>query len=283
MTKRRRGIVFAATAVILLGFCALAFVAIGYLAAQGTATFDWGAASTAATAAGTLGLAIVTGWLAYTTSVDVSATRRLADRAEQDAAERREPIVAIQGFEIGRVIPDPASPQVKWAITVILTNVGLGPALNVALSPMLKDVSDSIRFSPEMKVLSTLAPTATEKLDFELVTHAPVTVIGEENEYAFFRPSGARCPVHACDSSEQTLVRRRLPRSLARTEAVPRPARARSRAGGRVTTRQGVGRSGPPGVGTRVGRRTGAGRWMRRERSYCVSWTVSTCPWTPGW
>jgi hypothetical protein len=185
MTKRRRGIVFGATAVILLGFCALAFVAIGYLAAQGTATFDWGAASTAATAAGTLGLAIVTGWLAYTTSVDVSATRRLADRAEQDAAERREPIVAIQGFEIGRVIPDPASPQVKWAITVILTNVGLGPALNVALSPMLKDVSDSIRFSPEMKVLSTLAPTATEKLDFELVTHAPVTVIGEENEYAF--------------------------------------------------------------------------------------------------
>lgn len=120
------GLLKARTLTKWIGYLLLASVAtsglIGWIG--GTHGFDWSLAAVAGTAFGTVVLAGFTGALARATSIDVSATRDLADLTRQDQELRRRPAVLIT-----QRIWDGA----QASLNVVLVNAGLGPALRIKL------------------------------------------------------------------------------------------------------------------------------------------------------
>jgi hypothetical protein len=83
LVTRWRFAAFVVPLLVALGLVA-AFWLVGHLAATGTSTFDWNAAAAAATAYGTLALALATGGLVASTREDVSGTLKLARLAERE-------------------------------------------------------------------------------------------------------------------------------------------------------------------------------------------------------
>src|SRR5438876_6857993 len=72
-------------------------VPVGFVAAPGNTTFNWGVASVFGTAVGTTLLAGFTAALSFTTSGDVRATWELARLTQQDQAARERPVVISSG------------------------------------------------------------------------------------------------------------------------------------------------------------------------------------------
>jgi hypothetical protein len=112
--------------VVVLGLSVL----IGY-AGPGKA-FDWTLASVFGTVLGTTLLALTTGELAYLTWSEVGATQQLAEttRDEQQARDRPVVVVGALRWEGNRREGD----VLHGVLHVELVNVGLGPAVGVALS-----------------------------------------------------------------------------------------------------------------------------------------------------
>jgi hypothetical protein len=172
MNRRSGDRVFPARATALialatLGAISAAFYVIGRLAAPHSGDFDWSTASVAATAAGTLALAITTGTLAYSTAADVSATRELAEQGRRGERERIEPMVAIQSvtFDKELVILAPRS-GFTCGVTVKLANVGLGPATSIRIAPTLSPETSAARLEPADHLLPTLGPGKEEAVRF---------------------------------------------------------------------------------------------------------------------
>src|SRR2546423_14854080 len=70
------------------------FVLVGWLATRANSgDFDWELASVFGTAVGTTLLALATGFLAWTTSRDVSATEKIAEETSADRIDRGRPTV----------------------------------------------------------------------------------------------------------------------------------------------------------------------------------------------
>ena len=97
---------------VILAAVVAAFVLVGTLASPDEG-FDWELASVFGTAVGTTLLALVTGWLAFTTRADFVARER--------------PRVLILEVSVGQHDGD------LWTMVVALANAGLGPALDIRL------------------------------------------------------------------------------------------------------------------------------------------------------
>lgn len=100
---------------------ALAFAA-GRYAATAPSTFDWATAAGAGTAAGTLALALVTGFLAALTYDEVRLTRSIE-------AERHRPTLVIERRRHIDVHQDPGAATGKFVVE--FRNYGMGPAIHV--------------------------------------------------------------------------------------------------------------------------------------------------------
>jgi hypothetical protein len=115
---------------VLLGF-AVAFVAVvatsWIVGTVGTETgFDWELAAIFGTALGTTLLAVTTGGSAYLTGRDVSATRDLAELTREDQRARERPTVLLH-----------SASYEQDNVRLSLTNVGLGPAVNIVVMARL--------------------------------------------------------------------------------------------------------------------------------------------------
>jgi len=96
---------------------------VGRFAAPGGEMFSWGEATGAGTAIGTVLLAMVTTALALETRLDVRLTAQLA-------AERHRRVL-LEEHDQRLIGFDPASG--RGTLSVFVTNVGVGPALNVRI------------------------------------------------------------------------------------------------------------------------------------------------------
>jgi hypothetical protein len=98
-----------------------AFLAVGRLAGS-PGHFGWDAASISGTGVATATLAYFTARLASSTSVDVAATRELAEIEGKRFAKEDEPLVVNGSFRYD---------EKDGRVVVGIVNVGRGPALNV--------------------------------------------------------------------------------------------------------------------------------------------------------
>jgi hypothetical protein len=114
---------------VILAFAA-AFVAVGVaswlVGRQGGEAFNWELAAIFGTALGTTLLAVTTGGLAYLTGRDVSATKELAELTREDQRARERPTVLLH-----------LASYEQDHVRLTLSNVGLGPALNVRVMARL--------------------------------------------------------------------------------------------------------------------------------------------------
>jgi hypothetical protein len=121
--------------------------------------FEWDLASIFGTALGTTLLAAGTGALAYSTWSDVRATWELAELTKRDQDERERPTVLLQSaLYNGNVI--------AGYLRLRLRNVGLGPALRVAVTIRLSGDQHQPSIDASPKTLPVIAPNDTEELSF---------------------------------------------------------------------------------------------------------------------
>jgi hypothetical protein len=140
-TPVRIAAVFRVRAVIAVGLgvlllCVAVAALVGYLAAPRGESFGWEVAVLTGTGVATLALAVFTGilavstWrLAQATSLDVTATQRLADIAAQDQKRAVEPYLVVTSVDVSAYSPN----SEVWNIDLTISNVGQGPALEVAV------------------------------------------------------------------------------------------------------------------------------------------------------
>jgi hypothetical protein len=131
---RRRAVI--AVGLVVLVVCVAVAALIGYLAAPVDESFGWEVAVLTGTGVATLALAVFTGilavstWqLAQATSRDVTATQRLADIAAQDQKRAVEPYLVVTSVDVSAYGPT----DDVWNINLTISNVGQGPALEVAV------------------------------------------------------------------------------------------------------------------------------------------------------
>jgi hypothetical protein len=111
---------------------------------------------------GTVLLATFTGALAWTTSREVSATRQLAEEAQQDRRLRDKPdvVVVSVGNEAFAPKGDGSAAQAIYRATV--QNVGLGPAIRLNVRLIYAGFNEITTINGEA-VLATLMPGETSE------------------------------------------------------------------------------------------------------------------------
>jgi len=150
-----------AAAALVLGLS----VAIGYVGPK--KAFMWELAAISGTAFATTLLAGATGALAYSTRSDVRATWQLAELTQRDQAERQRPVViqkravyAGSGSMGGRV---------EGPLEVTLRNVGLGPALGVAVTATYADANYEPVITPNPYIIPAIAANGEESFTMTVV------------------------------------------------------------------------------------------------------------------
>jgi hypothetical protein len=127
--------------------------------------FSWEAFTGAATAAGTVTLAVYTAVLARATNRDVEVATRLAEQAANDARERERPRVFIQETDWGGGSGSTDGYNGRFWVT--LRNAGVGPAVNVRLRPYLSVSDATLSHSPSPTVtIPTLASNEERRVNF---------------------------------------------------------------------------------------------------------------------
>jgi hypothetical protein len=128
--------------VLVIGGGALAFAAIGLLAAPGKESFDWNAAVGSATAYGTLALALVTWRLVQSAKADAHETRTLAVETKKLAQlAEREQQALVRPFVYGYANRYWAADAAASRVSIPLENGGAGIALNVTGNVYLPNTS----------------------------------------------------------------------------------------------------------------------------------------------
>jgi hypothetical protein len=127
---------------------------VGEAATSAHKPFDWIAATAAATAAGTVSLALVTGVLAVMTAREVQIT------SEIEAARIR-PVLVIAKLHNGSWDIRPGSRTRRKNIAVSIANVGAGPALAVHVTAMHPD---ELIDAEQVEVLAYIGPSDDPQL-----------------------------------------------------------------------------------------------------------------------
>jgi hypothetical protein len=187
------------------GFAGLVAVSIavayitGLIAQPAHGAYPWDVAAGVATATGTILLAGTTGWLAYTTSSDVSATWESVRLTREDQAARELPVVVFD--KVDRLpIFETHNPDGPWSfgVRVSLRNIGLGPALRVRISAELISplpiVGDHRRFTSTVPLIEPgkVPEGDPDNLAFGWITPEPdrAKVEGAVNKWAVFHVTG---------------------------------------------------------------------------------------------
>jgi hypothetical protein len=125
------------------------------------AGFEWELASLFGTALGTTLLAAATGALAFSTWSDVRATWQLADLTKRDQAERERPVVLQLDASL---IP---TGDREGRLTVVLRNVGLGPALRVGVTAEYADEwGNKPTIMPPIRVIPSIPPGESAPFEY---------------------------------------------------------------------------------------------------------------------
>jgi hypothetical protein len=128
-------------------------VLVGFVGAPDDERFDWDLASVFGTALGTTLLAVATAALAWSTRVDVRATQELATLTKRDQDERERPVVILE--YVGVAYNGPTL-RPNGVISFGLRNVGLGPALRVAVNATYSDSRYPVTVTTE--IIPAIAP-----------------------------------------------------------------------------------------------------------------------------
>jgi hypothetical protein len=142
------------------------FVAVGFLAGPKSVRFEWEIASVFGTAVGTTFLAVVTGTLAWSTARDVAATERIARDGELDRRDRVKPTVLVEPYAF----------DVGFQLRIRVRNIGLGPALAVAITAA-NPVIDAKNIAPAY--LAALEPES----DWSIITAQVTPPEGESDAW----------------------------------------------------------------------------------------------------
>jgi hypothetical protein len=147
-----------------LPLTAVAGWSIGWAATPSGHPYDWTVATLAATAAGTISLAVVTGLLAVMTAREVRLTSAIE-------SERHRPVlVEITGQRsVGFQSPDPGSPS-PGTLSIALRNVGLGPALNLRVRATISGAA------PGGATVEGVATGSAEAIAVETAGDPPVLI-----------------------------------------------------------------------------------------------------------
>ncbi len=137
---------------------AIAAVVIGFWTVGSYASreegFDWELASIFGTALGTTGLALFTGWLAWTTSGDLRSRER--------------PVVVMESAIWHR---EPGDPLRSGTLQVRMRNVGLGPALRLVVECTYNVPVGSFKTTPS--ILAALLPGEVMQSDLPFSFQEP--------------------------------------------------------------------------------------------------------------
>jgi hypothetical protein len=162
--------------VFLLSCVAALSAPVGFVAATGHTTFNWDVASIFGTALGTTALAGFTGALAFTTSGDVRATWELARLTQRDQEARERPVVVVHRAEVALKSWELSSEGgksgvLKAHVAIDLRNVGLGPALRVAVEASHIETE----YGPEVATatIAAISPDETATLRLEVPFASP--------------------------------------------------------------------------------------------------------------
>jgi hypothetical protein len=151
----KRLILIVIVAVLVLAIAG--FVLVGrYAARPESGSFDWELASIFGTAVGTTLLALSTGFLAWTTSRDVTATEKIAQATVDEQRARNRPIVVANVDAVG-----------ARDITVVLRNVGVGPALALQISAICESADLT------SATLPFLSPNETNTVILSIINPRP--------------------------------------------------------------------------------------------------------------
>jgi hypothetical protein len=130
--------------------------------------FQWELASLFGTALGTTLLAASTGALAYSTWSDVRATWQLADLTKRDQDERARPLVIQKNAYYSGGSGELGGRQ-EGRLTVVLLNVGLGPALKVEVLASYDDEDYAPTITPNPYIVPAIPPGEDVAFDMSVV------------------------------------------------------------------------------------------------------------------
>jgi hypothetical protein len=159
-SRAARGIAILA---IALATVAAASIYVGFVGSPDT-RFSWELAAVFGTALGTTLLALSTGALAWSTRSEVRATQDLAELTREQQAANERPVV-LQESVGWSGMPE------SGTLTIVLRNVGIGPALRVRVSPRYDGHTDWQPGLPDRVTIPAIL--AGESYDFDVAANFP--------------------------------------------------------------------------------------------------------------